>query len=128
MSVPPQNAEAGPSRLRSTVESPPPTPLNVVDDEDRDDRAIGVSKNGLSVDENGEVSKLPAFLTKLFKCVPCRSLAGLAVSSQPPRARSQLTSASMVSDPETDKYIYWSENGDSFFGAFDKPEIHGPGR
>lgn len=62
------NAEAGPSRhLKSTVESPPPTPLNVVEEDERDERALGVSKNGLSVDENGEVSKLPAFLTKLYK-------------------------------------------------------------
>ncbi|OXG28486.1 heat shock transcription factor, other eukaryote [Cryptococcus neoformans Tu259-1] len=49
---------------------------------------IGISKPGLSVDENGEVMKVPAFLNKLY---------------------------TMVSDPEVDDLIYWGENGDSFF-------------
>ncbi|KAL0240186.1 hypothetical protein I308_106734 [Cryptococcus tetragattii IND107] len=49
---------------------------------------IGISKPGLSVDENGEVMKVPAFLNKLY---------------------------TMVSDSEVDDLIYWSESGDSFF-------------
>ncbi|KAI9638631.1 uncharacterized protein MKK02DRAFT_22296 [Dioszegia hungarica] len=49
--------------------------------------AGGIKRNGLSVDENGEVTKVPAFLTKLF---------------------------SMVSDQDTNALIYWSPKGDSF--------------
>ncbi|BEJ15941.1 hypothetical protein CspHIS471_0505460 [Cutaneotrichosporon sp. HIS471] len=49
---------------------------------------VSVSKPGLSVGENGEVIKVPAFLNKLF---------------------------SMVSEPETDNLIYWADSGDSFF-------------
>jgi hypothetical protein len=65
------NAEAGPSRLpvSARVESmSPPSPLNAVDEAEEKANAA-ITKNGLSVDENGEVSKLPAFLTKLYKWV-----------------------------------------------------------
>lgn len=59
------NAEAGPSRP-TKIETPSEgSPLNNV--EDLDDNKGGVSKNGLSVNEDGEVSKIPAFLTKLYK-------------------------------------------------------------
>ncbi|ODN85878.1 hypothetical protein L198_07443 [Cryptococcus wingfieldii CBS 7118] len=49
---------------------------------------VGVSKPGLSVDEHGEVLKVPAFLNKLY---------------------------TMVSDETVNELIYWGDNGDSFF-------------
>jgi heat shock transcription factor len=61
------NAEAGPSRLPPPkVESLSPSSHFSVAEEP-EDKTSTISKNGLSVDENGEVSKLPAFLTKLYK-------------------------------------------------------------
>ncbi|WVQ71368.1 hypothetical protein IAR50_000897 [Cryptococcus sp. DSM 104548] len=49
---------------------------------------VGVAKPGLSVDEHGEVLKVPAFLNKLY---------------------------TMVSDETVNELIYWGDNGDSFF-------------
>ncbi|ORX39592.1 hypothetical protein BD324DRAFT_648233 [Kockovaella imperatae] len=48
----------------------------------------GISKQGMTIDDKGEVTKVPAFLNKLF---------------------------SMVSDSATDELIYWSDAGTSFF-------------
>ena len=63
------NAIAGPSKHAPPPKadtSPPDSPL--VGGTDLKDGA-GVTKPGLSVDENGEVIKVPAFLNKLFRCV-----------------------------------------------------------
>ncbi|KAK8870049.1 hypothetical protein IAR55_000619 [Kwoniella newhampshirensis] len=93
-------AIAGPSKPASvgTTSSPSPrseapSPLKTISLLPEDPSSAGggiggVNKNGLSLDDNGEVLKVPAFLNKLF---------------------------TMVSDPEVDELIYWGENGDSFF-------------
>ncbi|ORY32098.1 hypothetical protein BCR39DRAFT_524145 [Naematelia encephala] len=78
------NAVAGPS---STTSTPSPK-IEPMSPPIMDEHGQAVSKQGLSVDENGEVIKVPAFLNKLF---------------------------SMVSDTSTDELIYWSDSGDSFF-------------
>ncbi|OCF44764.1 hypothetical protein I317_01454 [Kwoniella heveanensis CBS 569] len=75
-SVSPKSEPASPSPLKS-VHALPPVPSGA-----------GVQKPGLSLDENGEVLKVPAFLNKLY---------------------------TMVSDSEVDDLIYWGESGDSFF-------------
>ncbi|GMK55776.1 hypothetical protein CspeluHIS016_0208320 [Cutaneotrichosporon spelunceum] len=79
---------AGPSRQQPKSEriSPSNSGANSPPGELRS--TVSVSKPGLSVGENGEVIKVPAFLNKLF---------------------------SMVSEPETDNLIYWADSGDSFF-------------
>lgn len=70
------NATEGPSkpRIRSPSKVDTPSPINVVDELDTEEprnaavaSAGGISRNGLNVDENGEVTKVPAFLTKLFR-------------------------------------------------------------
>ncbi|KAL7418920.1 Heat shock transcription factor [Cryptotrichosporon argae] len=86
------NAVAGPSRMTDPADDPT-TPLIALPDpfvsgSGAGAPAAGVSKPGLSVDENGDVVKVPAFLNKLY---------------------------SMVSDPETDELIYWAPSGDSFY-------------
>ncbi|WVQ98411.1 hypothetical protein IAU59_005534 [Kwoniella sp. CBS 9459] len=75
-SVSPKSEPASPSPLKS-VHALPPMPSGA-----------GIQKPGLSLDENGEVLKVPAFLNKLY---------------------------TMVSDSEVDDLIYWGESGDSFF-------------
>ncbi|KAL1407471.1 Heat shock transcription factor [Vanrija albida] len=85
------SAIAGPSRHTTTQPKVEPvSPLNSISDIQQPTQPSegGVSKPGLSVGENGEVVKVPAFLNKLF---------------------------SMVSDSETDDLIYWADSGDSFF-------------
>jgi hypothetical protein len=69
----------------------------------------GINRNGLRVAEDGEVTRVPAFLTKLFRCVAFWLFTMIANASM----QGELIS-SMVSDAETDKLIYWSPNGDSF--------------
>ncbi|WVQ77943.1 hypothetical protein IAT38_000023 [Cryptococcus sp. DSM 104549] len=88
-------AVAGPSKPASvtTTSSPsprsePPSPLKSIAALPPPGTGSGISKPGLSLDENGEVLKVPAFLNKLY---------------------------TMVSDSEVDDLIYWGENGDSFF-------------
>lgn len=73
------NAIAGPSRLPPSplveVESPsqsldsPPRDGHHSGPNSASGREAAVSKPGLSVDENGEVVKVPAFLNKLFRWV-----------------------------------------------------------
>lgn len=73
------NAQAGPSKYRQpSPKIETPSPINIIDDPDElreitgsAGRAgnAGISRNGLSVDENGEVTKVPPFLTKLYKWV-----------------------------------------------------------
>ncbi|WVF72537.1 hypothetical protein IAT40_007354 [Kwoniella sp. CBS 6097] len=75
-SVSPKSEPASPSPLKS-LHPLPPMPSGA-----------GIQKPGLSLDENGEVLKVPAFLNKLY---------------------------TMVSDSEVDDLIYWGESGDSFF-------------
>lgn len=116
------NAEAGPSRPTQ----PPPlksgtpdegSPINLV--EDSEEKSGGVTKNGLSVNEDGEVSKIPAFLTKLYKWV----FSHMEYHS----VRCARTEwYSMVSDKASDELIFWSDTGDSFFGEKSLPafEIH----
>ncbi|TXT09136.1 hypothetical protein VHUM_02610 [Vanrija humicola] len=86
------SAIAGPSRHATTQPKVEPvSPLNSISDPIQQlsqPSEGGVSKPGLSVGENGEVIKVPAFLNKLF---------------------------SMVSDTDTDDLIYWADSGDSFF-------------
>ena len=62
------NAIAGPSRLSPSpkYEDPPRSPTSTVKNE-----GGGGAKSGISVDEDGEVVKVPAFLNKLFRCVRC---------------------------------------------------------
>ncbi|WWD15657.1 hypothetical protein CI109_100079 [Kwoniella shandongensis] len=93
-------AIAGPSKPASVAttssvspRSEAPSPLKAISSLPEDSSANGgsgggVNKNGLSLDENGEVLKVPAFLNKLF---------------------------TMVSDSTVDELIYWGESGDSFF-------------
>lgn len=64
------NAVAGPSKLPTTPLVEVESPTQSADSPDhKDGRESGVSKPGLSVDENGEVVKVPAFLNKLFRWV-----------------------------------------------------------
>lgn len=65
------SAIAGPSRqevntaVQAKVE--PASPINPVGPNEQAD--VGVSKPGLTVGENGEVVKVPAFLNKLYRWV-----------------------------------------------------------
>ncbi|BEI85075.1 hypothetical protein CcaverHIS002_0504760 [Cutaneotrichosporon cavernicola] len=79
---------AGPSRQQPKSERIFPSDSGANSPPDELRSTVSVSKPGLSVGENGEVIKVPAFLNKLF---------------------------SMVSEPETDNLIYWADSGDSFF-------------
>ncbi|WWC69799.1 uncharacterized protein I206_103742 [Kwoniella pini CBS 10737] len=95
-------AVAGPSKPSSVVsvstaspKSEPPSPLKSINPLPSSSSTVsphgntaGVSKSGMSLDENGEVLKVPAFLNKLY---------------------------TMVSDESVNELIYWGENGDSFF-------------
>ncbi|WWD10495.1 hypothetical protein V865_008631 [Kwoniella europaea PYCC6329] len=91
-------AVAGPSKPSSIVstvsstspKSEPPSPLRSINPLPTISAATstGVSKPGMSLDENGEVLKVPAFLNKLY---------------------------TMVSDESVNDLIYWADNGDSFF-------------
>ncbi|WVR04934.1 hypothetical protein IAU60_001946 [Kwoniella sp. DSM 27419] len=88
-------AVAGPSKPASIAttasvspKSEPPSPLKSLHGLPSTSSTAGVQKPGLSLDENGEVLKVPAFLNKLF---------------------------TMVSDNEVDDLIYWSDDGNSFF-------------
>lgn len=72
------NAVAGPSKLPA---SPKQEDLSPTSDAGLKDGAPGVSKSGLSLDQNGEVQKVPAFLNKLFRYVSVTSnISCLAVS------------------------------------------------
>ncbi|WVW83480.1 hypothetical protein I302_105501 [Kwoniella bestiolae CBS 10118] len=92
-------AVAGPSKPSSIVstvsstspKSEPPSPLKSLNNPlptISTTTSSGVSKPGMSLDENGEVLKVPAFLNKLY---------------------------TMVSDESVNELIYWADNGDSFF-------------
>ncbi|RXK36033.1 hypothetical protein M231_06681 [Tremella mesenterica] len=81
------NAIAGPSRNSMSPKVEPDSPNSDLA-ELSEPSQIQVTKGGISVGEDGEVVKVPAFLTKLF---------------------------TMVSDLSTNELIYWSESGDSFF-------------
>ncbi|KAK4687276.1 hypothetical protein P7C73_g2844, partial [Tremellales sp. Uapishka_1] len=90
-----RNAVAGPSTLSLAPMTVPgsitgnaPPSLSGSENGDSSGPSNGVQKPGLSVDENGEVVKVPAFLNKLY---------------------------SMVSDDSTDELIHWADSGDSFF-------------
>lgn len=72
------NAIAGPSKLPPSplldpdspliaMESPPGRGGGGGDVEVDADGGVRVKKGGISVDENGEVVKVPAFLNKLFR-------------------------------------------------------------
>ena len=80
------NALAGPSQYRpQSPQDETPSPINALDEpEERMRRGSdghggnaaggqgggvggGISKNGLSVHENGDVTKVPAFLNKLYR-------------------------------------------------------------
>ncbi|WVO17040.1 hypothetical protein L204_104727 [Cryptococcus depauperatus] len=84
-------AIAGPSNPSSNHSSPSPSehpsPLKTLTTLPPNS-SLAITKPGLSVEENGEILKVPAFLNKLY---------------------------TMVSDPEVDELIYWGKNGDSFF-------------
>jgi heat shock transcription factor len=60
------NAVAGPSTLSPSPKSEPRSP-QMTSIGLGEGSGPGVSKPGLSVDENGEVVKVPAFLNKLFR-------------------------------------------------------------
>lgn len=79
-------AIAGPSRYNQVPKIEPVSPLNSItttpNNNDNDGPAPplpagGVSKPGLSVGENGEVVKVPAFLNKLYRYVGCSGAASV---------------------------------------------------
>jgi len=73
------NAIAGPSKLTPTPMIDPDSPTSTISDHKDMMHSInssattppgggaGIHKPGLSVDENGEVVKVPAFLQKLYR-------------------------------------------------------------
>ncbi|WWC85159.1 uncharacterized protein L201_000016 [Kwoniella dendrophila CBS 6074] len=93
-------AVAGPSKPSSVIstvsstspKSEPPSPLKSINPLPLPVTSVNsttaITKPGISLDENGEVLKVPAFLNKLY---------------------------TMVSDTTVNDLIYWGENGDSFF-------------
>lgn len=61
-------AIAGPSRLDPKPKIEPISPIMPVTENGSDESSgVAVTKPGLSVGENGEVVKVPAFLNKLFR-------------------------------------------------------------
>ena len=69
------NAIAGPSRLPPSPLVEVESPTQSAESHGRDDQGRGNSREptiaapGLSLDENGEVIRVPAFLNKLFRWV-----------------------------------------------------------
>ena len=65
------NAVAGPSKLPASplveIESPTQSADSPPNQHGGTGKESGVTKPGLSVDENGEVVRVPAFLNKLFR-------------------------------------------------------------
>jgi heat shock transcription factor len=104
-------AIAGPSKYTTAMQPKiePVSPLNSIDNE------VSVTKPGLTVGENGEVVKVPAFLNKLYRCV---LLIAAKQLNHTLKIINELVTDnnSMVSDPDTEELIYWAESGDSFFG------------